>query len=534
MVISSSNTSSRTISDYRAQIRRNKAAVERRRSSGGGSSSSSSSNSTPDLPTSNLDNITPAATVGMTEESVRVQTRVITAGSSSGSGSSNNFTSINDLPTSNLNNPTPIATVQTRVNKAQPVYTPSYDFGMYGSGTITASTPEQQKKTNLASNVFTSAKEGVFSGGLIGSLFNGGQTTIKRGGTYDVDNRPFKERLPEDIKGAASLGMYGFDLWAIAAAGGAISSATGLRAAGGQALKTAATNIGKLPKILQYPVNILGSAAVGFSTYKTVETGLRIRTGTPVIFSNEENKAFEAGRKAQRSTTSGFSRIGFELGLGTGNKDSFYNAMLKSLKDQNVSNAGAKAEAGLKTGRIRDVSILSGNLAAGAFSEFTGQAQLTTELAKGAKRNFWTFAKNIAPAGAGEGFTQVILSQENVGDTRPFFKIDTVSLGLPLTQNLANKYPDIANYRLKVPTSRAIEAAGGAVVGSITSGLLGGWIGSAVSKGNKAILPKTIGYVLDPTEYPSDLLEGAVTKGIFTSPQVPVFTEVPSFSFIRQ
>lgn len=73
----------------------------------------------------------------------------------------------------------------------------------------------------------------------------------------------------------------------------------------------------------------------------------------------------------------------------------------------------------------------------------------------------------------------------------------------------------------------------GGGVGSLTAGTLGGGI-IATKPGRKA-LSKTLeigGYVLDPYEYPGDILEAGIRKGARSARKLPgVFGFAPSFSF---
>lgn len=298
-------------------------------------------------------------------------------------------------------------------------------------------------------------------------------------------------------------------------------------------------------QILNTGLNIVGNVGVGLAGFETAKiiTKTKEKIADPkqsLKLNKAEEEAFNIAREKERNQLGFIEGVGFSFGLG-GNKNIFQQSAEEELRKK-----GFKGEE--LTSAIRKLEIerkgtqsgaLVGTLASGAFSEFTGRTALNAAFTSGAKPTFWTFATNIAPAGFGEGFTQIVIDKKTTGDQRNFFtgKTERNLLGYSPIQPTQEQLSDpkfmeryeLVREKTKFSTTPFTEALGGGVIGAGVSGLLGGFIGTTAVKGQKtrSFLGRTVGNILDPTEYPSDILAEFATS---SGRSAPVVTFVPTFS----
>ena len=297
-------------------------------------------------------------------------------------------------------------------------------------------------------------------------------------------------------------------------------------------------------------LNLIGGTAVGLTSFELTKQTSKIKEkivkpSRDLKLTKAEKEVFNVAREEEQNNLNFVGRIGFGMGVA-GEERTFLTAAEKELNRRNVPiQQQRRILEKLEIEREATQSgVLVGTLATGAFSEFTGQTQVTDAFNKGAKKSFGTFFTAIAPAGAGEGFSQVLLSQKSVGDTRNFFTGKKERFGLdylpiqPSKKQLEDPafrkgYLDIRE-KTKFSTTPFQESLGGAAGGFVVSGVLGGGIGSAAVKGKKgkSNFLRFIGNVADPSELPSDFLaSGATAVGRTRVPVVsftPTLTTVPT------
>jgi hypothetical protein len=372
---------------------------------------------------------------------------------------------------------------------------------------------------------------------------------VKRAGDYlgsgNIADNPFNKVYStklETIAGTAGAATgFIFDM-ATLSGGGAASSQLPAKVTMGvstrvSSVQNAANTIirkGTINPFLAVPTNIVGGTVTALATSKAAETAINVRrnVGLPSTKLDKTDKeVFNIARQAERKARKGIAQsVGFEIGLSN-DEQTFLNAANKELNKRGVKNAGERLERLRETRIARQGGSLAGTLGAGVFSERAGSAAVGTALSKGATPKFSTFALNIAPAGFGEGFSQQIISNKNVGDTRNFFTGQQERLiKLPTPQALAEKTPEMLNTGLKFSTTPFIESTAAGAFGAITAGTLGGIVATTATKGQKARskVAETIGYLLDPTEKPSDIISDAVFRTrtpIITPTPVPALTQ---------
>lgn len=286
--------------------------------------------------------------------------------------------------------------------------------------------------------------------------------------------------------------------------------------------------VAKLPIVPKFIVGTVGTVAGGIATAKIVETGLNIRLGRferlgiePEVSSATYEKIYRAGTRKEDATAPTIFEARLDDTLRhTSGQDEFLSGVREAAANEGLTQGEIyRLEQDMIMERnVRATGNIAAMIGAGAGSEAAGQAyvrQLVTS--KGIKISAKNLFVPIGLAGFGEGAAGVYTGQRAIGDTR----------------NLFTDRESTYIFGVKMPaTTRAEEILLGGGFGYLSAGYIGSKIGGLAAEGKpiRSGLVATGAYILDPSEYPGDVLEGYLTSGNPLKVRV-VGSVIPEFSF---
>jgi len=295
---------------------------------------------------------------------------------------------------------------------------------------------------------------------------------------------------------------------------------TGVKAGVGaaQATKAGKTVISGITAFESIP---LGQTAVGvgkvtfagLATTTAVTKAVEFRAG---IKPTEYKDVFNIAMREERKSVPGLKGLVAQaVPTAFGKEDVFVKVVRKELKKKGLSGGALfkEVERLREERRLSRFAELTGILAAGAASEAVGRGFVQRNILE--TPTFTGLFREIGKAGFAEGFGQTVVAHKARKDPRDFFTGKT-------PHELAG---------LTITTTPAIEALGFGGLGFLSAGLLGGSIGIASVKGKPKVRRtlEAIGFALDPTEYPSDLLESTF-RAIPSKLSIRVPTVTPAIS----